>query len=168
MSGNYEVGRDLAQDVFVKAWNAWDRFRGQAQVSTWLYTITRNCWKDYVKARASRPREVDDSVLTINPPVVENDAIAALEAEHALCLVRRLIRDAHLDADETRAFRLHYGAGVPLTEITARLGLHNRSGARAHLVSATRKLRRSAARIAARDARGAGDCADRRALRFQP
>jgi RNA polymerase sigma-70 factor, ECF subfamily len=152
--GNYELAKDLAQDVFIKAWSAWDRFRGDAQFSTWLYTITRNCYRDHLKARAARPQEVDDRALTTDPPVVENDAIAALEAQHAAALVRRLMRDARLDPIEARAFLLHYGDDVPLRDVTSRLGLTNPSGARAQIVSATRKLRRSAERwerLSARD-----------------
>ncbi|HXI30327.1 MAG TPA: sigma-70 family RNA polymerase sigma factor [Vicinamibacterales bacterium] len=154
MSGSYELATDLAQDVFIKAWAAWDRFRGASQFSTWLYTITRNCYRDHMRARAARPREVDDRVLTTDPPVVENDAIAALEAEHAAALVRSLMRDARLDPVEARAFVMHYRDDVPLRDVTARLGLTNPSGARAQIVSATRKLRRSAQRCERLSARG--------------
>jgi RNA polymerase sigma-70 factor (ECF subfamily) len=158
MSGSYELSKDLAQDVFIKAWGAWDRFRGDSQFSTWLYAITRNCYRDHLKARAARPREVGDRALTTDSPIVENDAIAALEAEHAAALVRRLLRDARLDPMEARAFLLHYGEDVPLRDVTARLGLTNPSGARAQIVSATRKLRRSAERWERLSAKG-GECA---------
>src|SRR5512143_671620 len=33
---------ELAQDVFVKVWQALPRFDGRASLSTWLYTVTRN------------------------------------------------------------------------------------------------------------------------------
>jgi RNA polymerase sigma-70 factor, ECF subfamily len=146
MTGDYELAKDLAQDVFIKAYGAWDRFRGDSSFSTWLYTITRNCYRDYVKARGARPREVDDAAFTFAPPVVENAAVAQLEAEHAKRLVRKLMRDAHLNPVEARAFRLHFGHDVPLDALTARLGLTNTSGARAQITSARRKLRRSAER----------------------
>jgi RNA polymerase sigma factor (sigma-70 family) len=146
MSGNYELAKDLAQDVFIKAWRAWDRFRGDSQFTTWLYAITRNCWRDYLKARAARPIEVDDRVLATASPIVENEALAALEAQHTAALLRRLIREARLEPTEALAFRLHYGADMPLQVLTERLGLKNRSGARAQIVSATRKLRRTAKR----------------------
>src|SRR3954469_5207936 len=146
MSGSYEVAKDLAQDVFIKVWRGWDRFRGDAQFTTWLYAITRNCWRDYLKARAVRPTEVDDRVLATAAPIVENEALAALDAQHAAALVRRLMREARLEPAEALAFRLHSGADMPLQALTERLGLKNRSGARAQIVSATRKLRRTAKR----------------------
>jgi len=146
ITGSYELAKDIAQDVFIKALTGIDGFRRDARFTTWLYTITRNCCHDYSKARAARPREVDDRVLLTAPPVVENDAIAALEAQYTARLVRRLMRDARLDAIDARAFTLHYRDDVPLEAVTERLGLTNRSGARARIVSAKRKLRRCAAR----------------------
>jgi RNA polymerase sigma-70 factor (ECF subfamily) len=146
ITGSYELARDLAQDVFVKAWSGMEAFRGDSQFTTWLYTITRNRCHDYMRGRAVRPREVDDRVLTTTGPTVDNDAVAWLERQHAARLVRRLMADARLDRLEARAFTLHYGYDVPLRVVTARLALTNTSGARARLVSATRKLRRSAAR----------------------
>jgi RNA polymerase sigma factor (sigma-70 family) len=146
ITGSYELARDLAQEVFIKASGGIETFRGDAQVTTWLYTITRNCCRDYLRKRASRPREVDERALAAAPPVIENAALRWLEAQHAAILVRGLMQDAKLDPTEARAFRLHCGSGVPLQVVTRRLGLTNTSGARACLVSARRKLRRSAER----------------------
>jgi len=36
------LAEDVAQDVFVKAWRALPSYDGRAQLSTWLYAITRN------------------------------------------------------------------------------------------------------------------------------
>ena len=33
---------DITQEAFIDAYRAWDRFRGESQVSTWLYRITVN------------------------------------------------------------------------------------------------------------------------------
>ena len=42
MMGSAEEAEDVAQDAFLSAYRAWDRFRGQSRVSTWLYRITVN------------------------------------------------------------------------------------------------------------------------------
>ena len=34
---NHDVTDDLVQNVFIKAWEAIEGFRGEAKVSTWLY-----------------------------------------------------------------------------------------------------------------------------------
>ena len=42
MMGNPEEAEDVAQDAFISAYRAWDRFRGESRVTTWLYRITTN------------------------------------------------------------------------------------------------------------------------------
>ena len=37
--GNYEDAKDLAQDVFIKAFQRLDQFEGRSKFSTWLYTV---------------------------------------------------------------------------------------------------------------------------------
>lgn len=40
--GNTQEAEDVAQDAFLSAYRAYDRFRGQSHVTTWLYRITMN------------------------------------------------------------------------------------------------------------------------------
>ena len=40
--GNSQEAEDVAQDAFLSAYRAYDRFRGQSHVTTWLYRITMN------------------------------------------------------------------------------------------------------------------------------
>ena len=146
ISGNYELALDLAQDVFVKVFTRLEAFRADSRFTTWLYSVTRNCFRDYVKARAARPREVGGESLMTVAPVTTNAAVAELEAQSARRLVTSLVRDARLDDLELRAFAMHYRDDMPLSEITAALGLTNTSGAKAPIVSARRKLRAAAIR----------------------
>jgi len=37
-----EDAKDITQEVFIKAYHALDTFRGESQIRTWLYAITRN------------------------------------------------------------------------------------------------------------------------------
>ena len=59
--------------------------------------------------------------------------------------VRKLLAET-LDETEQAVFTLHYGEDVPLDAITRLLGLQNASGAKAHVVSAKRKLARAVQR----------------------
>src|SRR3954469_10056513 len=43
ITGRYDLARDLAQEVFLKALLHIDRFRLDASFSTWLFAIARNC-----------------------------------------------------------------------------------------------------------------------------
>src|SRR4029079_2057524 len=116
----------------------------------------RNCCRDYAKARAARPREVGDYSVVTTPPIAENEAIRSLELESARILVRRLMLDAALDRTERRAVLLHYAGDVPVRMLTAKLQLRNASGAKAPIVSATRKLRAAVARWQSRERRQFG------------
>lgn len=44
--GDSEEAADLTQDTFVNAYRAWESFRGDAQVYTWLYRIAVNLTKN--------------------------------------------------------------------------------------------------------------------------
>lgn len=47
------AAEDVAQEVFVKLWQALDSYDGRARLSTWIYAITRNA---AVSALRKRPR----------------------------------------------------------------------------------------------------------------
>ena len=42
MMGNPEDAEDVSQDAFLSAYRAFERFRGESRVTTWLYRITVN------------------------------------------------------------------------------------------------------------------------------
>ena len=42
MMGKPEDAEDVAQDAFLSAYRAFERFRGESRVTTWLYRITVN------------------------------------------------------------------------------------------------------------------------------
>jgi len=54
LCGNETDGSDLAQEVFLKAWEHWESFRGDSDVSTWLYRICMNTWKNRVRSEKRR------------------------------------------------------------------------------------------------------------------
>lgn len=49
LMGDREEAHDLTQEVFIRAYQAYDRFRGEAEVFTWLYRITVNLAKNRYK-----------------------------------------------------------------------------------------------------------------------
>jgi RNA polymerase sigma-70 factor (ECF subfamily) len=58
MTGNEEVARDLAQDVWVRVHGHLDRFEARADIFTWIYRIAVNLTLNYLK-REKRRRWVD-------------------------------------------------------------------------------------------------------------
>jgi len=49
---NETVAEDLTQDVFVKASNNLEKFRGDSSIKTWIYRIATNVAKDFLKSKA--------------------------------------------------------------------------------------------------------------------
>ncbi|SDO25829.1 RNA polymerase sigma-70 factor, ECF subfamily [Psychrobacillus sp. OK028] len=45
-----EIARDMVQNTFIKCYKNLDSFRFDAQIKTWLYRITINECKDYLKS----------------------------------------------------------------------------------------------------------------------
>jgi len=44
-----EDAEDLTQEVFLKAYRSWNTFRGDAEISTWLYRITINLCLNHIE-----------------------------------------------------------------------------------------------------------------------
>lgn len=51
-----EEAQDVAQEAFIRAWQALASFRGQSAFYTWLFRITMNVATDRARQRASRAR----------------------------------------------------------------------------------------------------------------
>ncbi|WP_164462068.1 sigma-70 family RNA polymerase sigma factor [Bacillus sp. FJAT-42376] len=49
---NIETAKDLVQNTFVSAYTHLDQFEGNSNIKTWLYRITINKCKDYLKSSA--------------------------------------------------------------------------------------------------------------------
>ncbi len=124
---------DVVQDVFVAAYRALPRFRGDAALGTWLHRITYTTCAQHLRRAARRPQLVSDECLpprlvpTSNPfsEMADRDtiqgALAQLTAEQRF-LVLLVDRDGY---DYRSAARL---LGVPRGTVASRL-----SGARARL-----------------------------------
>lgn len=153
-SGDRESAADLAQEIFAKVHRSLGSFQGHSKFSTWLYAIARNECLNAVRARAVGPGAVGGEMLVALPEQNGGDWVAA---ERVSCaeLARELLNES-LDDLEKKVFTLHFGEDLPLEAITRLLGLRNASGAKAFIVSARRKLRRSIQRWKAREQRAIG------------
>jgi RNA polymerase sigma-70 factor (ECF subfamily) len=145
MTGDIDAASDLAQDVFLKAFQRLDSFRGDCKFSTWLYSIARNLWVDELRSRAVRPDETANIVLEEVSDTRSEQVLQMLERRESARSLRCLIQES-LNEIEAKVVTLHYIDELPLDSITRLLGLENPSGAKAYVVSARRKLERIAER----------------------
>jgi RNA polymerase sigma-70 factor (ECF subfamily) len=145
MTGDVDSAADLAQDVFLKAFQRLNSFRGDSKFSTWLYSIARNRCMDEMRSRAVRPDEIGGMVMDQLVDSSLEQVPRTLERHESVLALRRLILE-ELDETEAKVMTLHFVDELPLDSITRLLGLENPSGAKAYVVSARRKLQRIAAR----------------------
>ena len=62
LTGNREMANDVAQEAFIRAWKAIEKFRGDSTFSTWIYRITVNtAWTLRKKAKKHNTLNIDDS-----------------------------------------------------------------------------------------------------------
>lgn len=147
-TGDRETAADLAQEVFLKVYRQLDAFRSDAKFSTWLYSIARNHCLNFLKSSKRRSIEEDAEISEIEDKSGQ-DLLRAIEDESSHRFVRRLMH-SELTETERTVMTLHYGEDMPLALLTRLLKLDNRSGAKAYIVSAKRKLERALQRHNAR------------------
>ena len=109
---------EAVQDAFVKAWRSLDGFRGDAQLSTWLYRIGVN--EALMRARrVRRPVVPLDAVAGVvpSPRTVEDDAAASALASFLAAAIREL------PPDQRAALVLRDVAGLANEEVASVLEL---------------------------------------------
>jgi RNA polymerase sigma-70 factor (ECF subfamily) len=77
--GSATDAEDAAQETFLRIARAADRYRGDAQVSTWIYRIARNVATDRVRYDARRPATPVHDLTTVADPPEADDTVAASE-----------------------------------------------------------------------------------------
>jgi RNA polymerase sigma factor (sigma-70 family) len=65
---NAEASEDAVQEVFVKMIKHANQFHGDAKLSTWLFSITANWCRDYLRKADNKSKESDDVLVTLPAP----------------------------------------------------------------------------------------------------
>jgi RNA polymerase sigma-70 factor (ECF subfamily) len=145
IAGDREEAADVAQDVFLRIHSRLDSFRGDSRFSTWLYQVTRSVAlnrAEYQSRRKTKSLDEEDAPEVADElPAISDD----LEAAEIHARLREAVTN-DLEPLEARVLILHYVHGLTLARIGAVLNLSNKSGAKAYIVSALRKLKGGFAR----------------------
>ena len=84
---NSEAAEDATQEVFVKMLKHANQFHGDAKLSTWLFSITANWCRDYLRKADNKAKESDDVLVTLPAPA-ELSPERTLEQREAILLSR--------------------------------------------------------------------------------
>src|SRR6516162_9464645 len=79
MTGDVDSATDLAQEVFLKAFQNLESFRGQSKFTTWLYSIARNHCMDALKSRAAAPVLAGEAALEQVQDVHAGELLSIME-----------------------------------------------------------------------------------------
>src|SRR5688500_8368539 len=132
--GREEDARDVCQETFLRAFRALPGFRGQAKFSSWLYRITLNLCRDWIRRErrtgfVQPPEDVDLMELaaagapaeSIEDLVARKDQVRAVERATALLpdeqRAATVLKEYHGLACQEIA---HLG-GCPLSTVRTRL-----------------------------------------------
>ena len=130
--GDHHDASDLAQDVFLKAYRAIGRFRGESAFSTWLHRLATNVALMSYRTRGRRER----LVAPVEDPAAF-DRGTTPKAGEQIDLERALVR---LPAGAREVFVLHDMEGFGHAEIGQMLGIAEGTS-KAQLFRARRMLR---------------------------
>ena len=123
-AGNHHDAEDIAQEVFIKVYRSLDRFRQDAQLTSWLYRIVMNACIDH--RRRQHPANVapfgEEAEQRLRNTVEETpgpeDCAYAGELGQVLeCEIGRLPRGQRV------VFVMRHHQGLKLSEIADALGL---------------------------------------------
>lgn len=98
VTGNRDVGEELAQEALARAYGALGSYRGDCQVRHWLMRIALNGCRDWLKAgaRAERPGEIAEEALQSS--LAPDEELAGRQAVSALQKALRSLPDAYREA----------------------------------------------------------------------
>lgn len=112
---------DVAQESFIKAYRALDKFRGDSAFYTWLYRIAINTAKNHIVSQSRRMIETDVEVVDMEHTLTKNNLkeysapekiLLDVEIEHA---VNEVIQ--HLPKELRTAITLRELEGLSYEEI---------------------------------------------------
>jgi RNA polymerase sigma-70 factor (ECF subfamily) len=144
---------DLAQEIFIKAYFALPKFKFQSEFGTWLYRVTMNHIKDFLRKNRSRQKEVSLEDISERAVATEDQSYEADEtAERRRTIVQAALK--RLPEKHQVILALRDMQGLSYEEISRILGI-SPGTVDSRLHRARKKLREKLAVFTGR--KGGGD-----------
>jgi RNA polymerase sigma-70 factor, ECF subfamily len=132
--GREEEARDVSQEAFLRAFRALPGFKGQAKFSSWLYRITLNLCRDWIRRHRRAPvsqMPEDTDPMELAAAVGPVETIEDLAARRELTLVVEKAMELLPDEQRTAIILKEYHGltfqeiadlqGCPLSTVKTRL-----------------------------------------------
>lgn len=145
LSGNAQEAEDLSQEAFIKVFRGIGNFRGEAQLSSWLYRIVVNLALNRRRKKALSEMELwdnfegDEQHRAHASNAADADPEQVTEARFMRMHLRRAL--AKLSEQQRTIFVLRHDNDMPLQQISAVLKL-SEGTVKSQLFRALRKLQK--------------------------
>jgi len=87
--GNSEDAKDAVQEVMVKLWTNWNKFRGESARSTWIFRIATNVCITSIKKNTLNTVQIDDWSFTDPFDCIEETLETKHEQEEKILFFNR-------------------------------------------------------------------------------
>ncbi len=135
-------GEEIAQDVFLTAWESLAKFRQESSVSTWLTGIAKN---KCIQAFRNRGRRQTIAATFVEDIRYQSHAEGAVSPEEMVMDEARRAELAQgmakMREDERLLLNLRYHKGLPVAEVAELLG-KSEAAVRKRLLRALQRLRK--------------------------
>lgn len=109
-----ESAEDATQEVFVKMLKHANQFQGDAKLSTWLFSITANWCRDYLRKADNKAKETEEVLIALPAPAEEAPDRTLEQRESAQRIQRALLT---LTPEQREAILLSRYQGLSYAEI---------------------------------------------------
>ena len=138
LSGNRDLANDIAQEAFIRAWRAIEKFRGDSAFSTWIYRITVNtAWTLRNKAKKHTLANIEETQEPIIIDEKKDPELIAINSDLSFVLRQALNK---LPMEQRIIVELKNIEGRSHKEIAEYLGI-TVTAAKVRLHRAHKKLR---------------------------
>ena len=140
-TGSQEEAADLTQDAFLKAYDRLHTFRAGGRFHPWLYTLSVNVARDYLRKRQRQPKtSLRDPETIAETAFGDSNAIADADRSADIRSLFEILRN--LPLDDREALLLRFREGLKMNEIAEKLGL-SVSGAKMRVQRGLQKLQKA-------------------------
>lgn len=121
LSHEPSLSEDLASEVFLKVVKSIGTFRGEADIKTWLFSIARHEWYDYLR---KKNRQIRTEAMT---EFCESMELGPEAHYHRQEIIRRIYRLLEQEPERTRNIVMMRLDGYSFYEIGQKFGISESS-----------------------------------------
>jgi RNA polymerase sigma-70 factor, ECF subfamily len=114
------LAEDISQEVFIKCFNSIAQFRGEASIKSWIYRITVNTSKDFIKKKSYKVLKLPKSFFENSQQNESSEDVVLKKSQNDQILHCVL----QLPIKYREAIVLHYFHDLKITEIAEALGMN--------------------------------------------